>query len=94
MWASGVHITVQMSTPYYSIKTIGGPNLTFEYSNLVSTSGSVPEPATFALLGIGMSALALASVRHRKGTRGHRESTRGHVMQNGRSVKVDPMEAQ
>lgn len=62
-WANGVDITVQISTPYYSLATIGGPNLTFEYANLVSASASIPEPSTFVLLGAGLAALLFVSAR-------------------------------
>ncbi len=34
-------------------------------ANLVSTTGSVPEPSTFALLCVGLAALGLASARER-----------------------------
>ncbi len=60
--ADGANISVPMTTPYYSVSVIGGPTLTFEYSNLVSTS-SVPEPASVALLGTGLIAIALVSAR-------------------------------
>jgi PEP-CTERM motif len=65
VWSNGVDISVQMSTPYYSLATIGGPNLTFEFSNLVSTNASVPEPSTFALLGVGLATMVLVSAKAR-----------------------------
>jgi hypothetical protein len=64
VWANGVDITVQLTTPYYSLSTIGGPDLTMEYSNLASTS--VPEPASAVLVGVGLVALALGRLLARR----------------------------
>jgi hypothetical protein len=63
VWANGVDITVEVKPPYYSLQTIGGPNLTFEYSNLVSV---VPEPPTFVLLGVGAIGLLGYAWRRRR----------------------------
>ena len=64
-FANGVDITVQPTTPYYSVST-SSSGLTFEYSNIVSTAATVPEPSSVALLGFGMAALASILAKTRR----------------------------
>jgi hypothetical protein len=64
VWANGVDITIQANTPYYSLSTESGLNVTFEYSNLVSSNdpaNPAPEPGSWVLLAIGGAGLSLAS---------------------------------
>jgi hypothetical protein len=70
--ANGVDITVQSAAPFYSVSTSSSP-LTFEYSNIVVTAATVPEPSSVALLSFGLGALASVSARRARST-SHQDS--------------------